>query len=177
MKPDRRSADPGQVTEHDVVRGPATLGLNQDSVVVVHSSLRSIGRVTGGAEAVVRAPGPTCATVLVPSGTWDPVGVPPPPGLDRPNNARATLGGVRRRLSGALADQSGLPIDRAPCRREEGETPPPRRPPAGMLTPELTVPEVLDPRGRPSPLHAVLRQRAEFFPSRRGVAQTSGSAS
>jgi aminoglycoside 3-N-acetyltransferase len=84
---DRQQASPVAVTEEEIVAGLRALGLDQDSSVVVHSSLRSFGRVEGGAPAVCRALLSVCGTVLLPAGSWHLTGVPAPPGLIRPNNA------------------------------------------------------------------------------------------
>lgn len=77
-----------RVTEPDIVAGLHDLGLDRDSIVAVHASLRSFGRVEGGAEAVCRALATTCGTVLMPAFTFDTTGISgAPPGHDRPHNA------------------------------------------------------------------------------------------
>lgn len=43
------------VTQAMIAAGLEQLGLGQDSAVIAHSSLKSFGRVDGGAEAVARA--------------------------------------------------------------------------------------------------------------------------
>lgn len=58
-----RVADP--VTVSSIVSDVRTLGLSEGDTVLVHSSLRSLGWVSGGAQAVVEA----LQTVLTPSGT------------------------------------------------------------------------------------------------------------
>jgi aminoglycoside 3-N-acetyltransferase len=61
---------PGQVNYHDIVRGLHDLGLNKDSRVIVHASLSSFGRVTGGAATVAGALTAACATVIAPAFTY-----------------------------------------------------------------------------------------------------------
>jgi aminoglycoside 3-N-acetyltransferase len=75
------------VTEAEIAEGLRRLGLDSTSSVLVHSSLRSFGRVDGGAEAVCRALVGTCGTVMMIAGTGDLTSLPAPPGLVRPNNA------------------------------------------------------------------------------------------
>lgn len=75
------------LAEGDITAGLRALGVDDESVLVVHSSLRSFGDVQGGAASVANALASTCGTVVVPSGTWDATGVPAPPGQQRPNNA------------------------------------------------------------------------------------------
>jgi aminoglycoside 3-N-acetyltransferase len=76
------------VTEHDIADGLRELGLDRSSSVVVHSSLRSFGRVEGGAETVCRALTSVCGTVVMPAFTFDACGLPfAPPGTERPHNA------------------------------------------------------------------------------------------
>jgi aminoglycoside 3-N-acetyltransferase len=77
----------GVITEAEIAEGLGSLGLDSGSSVLVHASLRSFGRVEGGAEAVCRALVGTCGTVMMVSGTWEQTGVPAPPGLVRPHNA------------------------------------------------------------------------------------------
>jgi aminoglycoside 3-N-acetyltransferase len=83
---DRTVAD-DVVTQAMIAAGLDQFGLGQDSAVIVHSSLKSFGRVDGGAEAVSRALVEVCGTVMAPAGTWDLTGIDPPPGLRRPMNA------------------------------------------------------------------------------------------
>ena len=61
---------PGQVNYHDIARGLRDLGLNENSCVIVHSSLSSFGRVAGGAATVVGALTSVCATIVAPSFTY-----------------------------------------------------------------------------------------------------------
>lgn len=75
------------VTETDLIDGLRALGLDRDSTVVVHSSLKSFGHVDGGASTVCRALMATCGTVLMPAFTFDATGISgAPPGHDRPHN-------------------------------------------------------------------------------------------
>ncbi len=67
--------------------GLRALGLDGESVVIVHSSLRSFGEVRGGAATAANALVATCGTIVVPSGTWDVTGLPAPPGRQRADNA------------------------------------------------------------------------------------------
>ncbi|WP_349328183.1 AAC(3) family N-acetyltransferase [Actinopolymorpha sp. B9G3] len=75
------------VTQDMIAEGLRQLGLSKASRVLVHASLRSFGRVDGGAEAVCRALVDVCGTVMVSAGAWDLTGLPAPPGLTRPHNA------------------------------------------------------------------------------------------
>lgn len=76
------------VSHADIVDGLRSLGLEGGSRVVVHSSLRSFGRVEEGAETVCRALLDTCGTVMMPAFTFDATGIDgAPPGHDRPLNA------------------------------------------------------------------------------------------
>lgn len=76
------------VTDQDLIEGLRRLGLDRSSSVVVHASLRSFGRVEGGAEAVCNALISVCGTVLMPAFTFDACGVSwAPPGHQRPHNA------------------------------------------------------------------------------------------
>lgn len=59
-----------QVGYRDIVRGLRNVGLNQKSIVVVHSSLSSFGHVTGGAETVVGALMAVCNTIVMPAFTY-----------------------------------------------------------------------------------------------------------
>lgn len=58
-------ADGPEVTRDDIAAGLRRLGLSAGAGVMVHSSLKSFGRVAGGAEAVVEA----LMEVLTPDGT------------------------------------------------------------------------------------------------------------
>lgn len=103
------------VTKGEIVDGLRALGLTHESAVLVHASLRSFGRVDGGADAVCDALTEVCGTVLVPSGTWDLTGVPAPPNLIRPNNAVHTAEdwqGFDEALAKAVPFSPDLPIDR-----------------------------------------------------------------
>lgn len=75
------------VTTDDIVDGLLRLGLTRDSSVIGHVSLRSFGRVEGGAAAVIEALTAVCGTVVMMAGSSDLTKVPAPPGLVRPNNA------------------------------------------------------------------------------------------
>ena len=76
---------PSLVTKATVVEGLRRLGLGPGDVVLVHSSLSSLGVVLGGAEAVVDAlleavsPG---GTVMVPTLTGSPLDRLRPPVFD-----------------------------------------------------------------------------------------------
>ncbi len=103
------------VTEQDIIRGLQALGLSSSSAVIVHSSLRSFGHVDGGALAVCRALVATCGTLLLPAGSWDVTGVPPPPGLRRPLNASrmdVSWPEFDVALACAVPFSDDLPIDR-----------------------------------------------------------------
>lgn len=102
------------VTEDEVVQGLRRLGLDASSAVIVRASLRSFGRVDGGAEAVCRALITVCGTVLMPSGTWDLTGIPAPPGLVRLHNAdySAESWEAFTDLDWAVAFSPDLPVDR-----------------------------------------------------------------
>jgi aminoglycoside 3-N-acetyltransferase len=105
----------GVVTEAEIADGLRGLGLDSTSSVLVHASLRSFGRVDGGAEAVCRALVGTCGTVMMISGTWDLTGVPAPPGLVRPHNAyynAATWADFDDALENAVPFTPDLPVDR-----------------------------------------------------------------
>lgn len=104
------------VTKRAVVDGLRELGLSRSSSVVVHSSLRSFGRVDGGAETVCRALVDVCGTVMTPAGTWDATRVPGPPGLTRPYNAyfsTATWAEFDDALARATPFAPDLPVDRS----------------------------------------------------------------
>jgi aminoglycoside 3-N-acetyltransferase len=105
-----------EVTERAIVAGLRELGLSASSTVVVHASLRSFGRVAGGAEAVCRALLEVCGTVMLPAGTWEAAGVPAPPGLTRPHNAyvsTATWAQFDDELARATPFTPGLAVDRS----------------------------------------------------------------
>jgi aminoglycoside 3-N-acetyltransferase len=107
--------DRAVVTEDQIAEGLGRLGLGSTSAVLVHASLRSFGRVAGGAEAVCRALVGTCGTVMMPSGTWDLTGVPAPPGLVRPHNAyfnADTWAAFDDALESAVPFTPDLPVDR-----------------------------------------------------------------
>lgn len=104
-----------EVGVDEIVTGLRALGLDRSATVVVHTSLRSFGRVEGGASAVATALTSVCGTVVVPSGTWDLTGVPFPPGLERPNNAglsAATWDEFDAALAAAVPYSPELPIDK-----------------------------------------------------------------
>ncbi len=107
--------DAGIVTEADIAEGLGRLGLDSTSSVLVHASLRSFGRVDGGAAAVCRALVGTCGTVMMVSGTWDLTGIPAPPGLVRPHNAyynAPTWAAFDEALGNAVPFAPDLPVDR-----------------------------------------------------------------
>ncbi len=102
------------VTESAIVHGLRALGLNSSSAIIVHASLRSFGKVSGGAFTVCQALLSTGATLLVPAGSWDATGVPAPPGLLRPHNAvpmASTWQAFDEALSRAVPFADDLPID------------------------------------------------------------------
>ena len=68
------------VTMHDVRRSVRELELN-DTVLCVHSSLRSFGRVEGGADTIIDALLGHGCTVMVPTFSWDTHLVTPPLGM------------------------------------------------------------------------------------------------
>jgi aminoglycoside 3-N-acetyltransferase len=82
-----RVASVKALTDEDIAAGLRRLGLTEESSVVVHASLRSFGRVEGGAAAVVSALTTVCGTVTMMAGSGDLTSVPAPPGLVRPHNA------------------------------------------------------------------------------------------
>ncbi len=82
-----RVADMKALTDDDIAAGLRRLGLTEESSVVVHASLRSFGKVEGGAAAVVSALTTVCGTVTMMAGSGDLTSVPAPPGLIRPQNA------------------------------------------------------------------------------------------
>lgn len=103
------------VTKAMIIDGLRNLGFNEQSIVLVHCSLRSFGTVDGGALAVCQALLEVCGTMLLPAGTWDMTGIVPPPGLTRPNNAsRAapTWEAFDQTLERAVPFAPDLPIDR-----------------------------------------------------------------
>lgn len=103
------------VTESDIVHGLRVLGLNSSSAVMVHSSLRSFGEVSGGAFTVCQALLSTGATLLLPAGSWDLTGIPAPPGLLRPHNAvpvASTWQEFDEALSRAIPFTDDLPVDK-----------------------------------------------------------------
>ena len=71
----------------DLVAGLERLGLTGDSVVFVHTSLRSFGRVDGGPATVIAALRQVCGTVMMFGSCSELSGIPAPPGLVRPNNS------------------------------------------------------------------------------------------
>lgn len=103
------------VTEADIVQGLKALGLKSSSSVIVHSSLRSFGKVEGGASAVCQALCSTGATLLFPAASWNKTGVCAPPGLLRPHNAvlaAATWQEFEESLTHAVPFKNDLPIDK-----------------------------------------------------------------
>jgi hypothetical protein len=69
------------ITEKDIIRGFKELGVAGERVVL-HSSLRSLGEVVGGAETVIGALTGTLKTVMMPAFCWDSNTA--PPADDRP---------------------------------------------------------------------------------------------
>jgi aminoglycoside 3-N-acetyltransferase len=107
--------NPATVDAETIADGLRRLGLDKSSSVLVHASLRSFGRVDGGADAVCRALVDVCGTVLMTAGTWDLTGVPAPPGLVRPNNAchqAASWPEFDAALDRAAPFTPDLPVDR-----------------------------------------------------------------
>ena len=58
------------VTREEIVRGLRGLGLDKDSSIIVHASLKSFGEVEGGAQGLVKALREACGTILAPAFTW-----------------------------------------------------------------------------------------------------------
>jgi aminoglycoside 3-N-acetyltransferase len=79
-----QTAQPISVTQADLQYAIRSLNL-AGQAVCVHSSLRSFGRVAGGAQAVVQAFLAEGCTLLVPAHTYD-FAVFPPPALQVPRN-------------------------------------------------------------------------------------------
>ncbi|HEY8456282.1 MAG TPA: AAC(3) family N-acetyltransferase [Actinopolymorphaceae bacterium] len=103
------------VTYEDIVCGLRLLGLDKSSDVLVHASLRSFGRVNGGAETVCRALVEVCGTVMMTAGAWDLTRIPAPPGLARPHNAdeqSASWEDFEEALSRATPYSKELPVSR-----------------------------------------------------------------
>jgi aminoglycoside 3-N-acetyltransferase len=103
------------VTKALIVEGLRALGLNESSSVLVHASLRSFGRVDGGAEAVCQALVETCGTVMMVAGSWELTGLPAPPGLVRPHNAyyqADSWDAFDEALSKAASFTPDLPVDK-----------------------------------------------------------------
>lgn len=99
----------------ELVDGLQRVGLGRDSAVVVHASLRSFGRVEGGAPAVVDALVEVCGTVIMYAGSWDRTGVPAPPGLVRPDNAfhqASSWAEFDQAVAQASPWDADLPVDR-----------------------------------------------------------------
>jgi aminoglycoside 3-N-acetyltransferase len=59
------------ITQQDIERSLAELGLGKESRVLVHSSYKSLGSVAGGPAAVARAAVKSFGTVMMPAFTWD----------------------------------------------------------------------------------------------------------
>jgi aminoglycoside N3'-acetyltransferase len=72
------------VTQREIHQAIERLGL-AGQPVCVHASLRSFGRVEGGAQTILHAFRQAGCTLLVPSFSWD-FAVPPPPALQFPRN-------------------------------------------------------------------------------------------
>ena len=105
----------GSVTEQDIRYGLRSLGLDESSAVIVHSSLRSFGRVEGGALAVCRALVSVCGTVLMPAFTDHLTSLRmAPPGTARPDNAYRVAPSWEEfdaALARAVPFSEDLPID------------------------------------------------------------------
>ncbi len=103
------------VTEQDVRDGLRLLGLNESPAVIVHSSLKSFGRVEGGALTVCRALVSVCRTVLMPAFTDHLTSLrTAPPGLERPDNAyrmAPSWEAFDAALARAVGFSTDLPID------------------------------------------------------------------
>jgi aminoglycoside 3-N-acetyltransferase len=102
------------VDQRDIEAGLRELGLGQESDVVVHGSLRSFGRVDGGARTVVDGLVSGCRTVVMMAGSWNRTGVPAPPGLIRPNNAfynAEDWAEFDRLIAAATPYTTDLPVD------------------------------------------------------------------
>jgi aminoglycoside 3-N-acetyltransferase len=103
------------VTKDLIVQGLRALGLDESRSVLVHASLRSFGRVDGGAETVCRALVEVCGTVMMVAGSWELTGLPAPPGLVRPRNAYYQADSWEtfdEALSEAATFTPDLPVDR-----------------------------------------------------------------
>ena len=61
------------IYKEDIVQGLTELGLKQGDVVIVHTSLKSIGYVCGGAQAVIEAlieVATSEGTIVMPTQSW-----------------------------------------------------------------------------------------------------------
>jgi aminoglycoside 3-N-acetyltransferase len=103
------------VSQDTIAEGLRQLGLTASSRVLVHASLRSFGRVDGGAKAVCQALVDVCGTVMISAGTWERTGLQAaPPGLARPHNAyrqAETWDDFDAGLARATEFASDLPVD------------------------------------------------------------------
>ncbi|MFC7623436.1 AAC(3) family N-acetyltransferase [Microlunatus sp. GCM10028923] len=98
----------------ELVAGLDRLGLGPESIVFLHASLRSFGRVDGGAETVLAAVRQVCGTVLMFGAVGDRTGVPAPPGLVRPNNSfyeADSWAAFDAAVAAATPARPGLPTD------------------------------------------------------------------
>lgn len=66
----------GGITYNQIVRGLRAIGLNENSRIVVHSSLSAFGYVLGGGQTVVGALTAVCGTVLAPAFTYQTLLIP-----------------------------------------------------------------------------------------------------
>lgn len=66
----------GGTTYNQIVRGLRAVGLNENSRVVVHSSLSAFGYVLGGAQTVVGALTAVCGTLIAPAFTYQTLLIP-----------------------------------------------------------------------------------------------------
>lgn len=105
----------GELGADDLVAGLERLGLGRDSVVFLHVSLRSFGRVAGGAATVLAALRRVCGTVMMFGSCSELSGIPAPPGLVRPDNSyyeAETWAGFDAAVRAATPASTALPIDR-----------------------------------------------------------------
>jgi len=103
-----------EVDEQTLVDGLRRLGLDDSSVLFAHVSLRSFGRVAGGAATVVRALRRSCGTGMMCGGGSELSAVPAPPGLVRPDNSFHQAESWEQfdaAVAAARPYDPGLPID------------------------------------------------------------------
>src|SRR3990172_2881619 len=99
--------DTSSIGIRDIVLGLRSIGLTGESVVIVHASLSSFGRVRGGAAALLGALLWTCDTVVMPAFTWQTMVWP----LEGPPDNGMTYGDPRlaELNRNAVLFRSGLP--------------------------------------------------------------------